>query len=194
MNISEPFIRRPVATTLLTIGVALAGVAAFNLLPVAPLPQVDFPTISVSAALPGASPEVMAATVATPLERALGRIAGVTRDDVVVFARQYARDPAVRSKPRHRRRGARRPGRHPGLAHRAADQPAEQSGVSQSESGRCADHDPGAHLGHPDAGADVRRRLDHHRAEAFAGVRRRARSAWAAVRCRRCAWNSIRRR
>ena len=78
MNISALFIRRPVATTLLTIGVALAGAAAFNLLPVAPLPQVDFPTISVSASLPGASPEVMAATVATPLERALGRIAGVS--------------------------------------------------------------------------------------------------------------------
>ena len=77
MSISEPFIRRPVATTLLTIGVALAGAAAFTLLPVSPLPQVDFPVISVSASLPGASPEVMAATVATPLERALGRIAGV---------------------------------------------------------------------------------------------------------------------
>ena len=77
MNFSEIFIRRPVATTLLTIGVALAGAVAFKQLPVAPLPQVDFPTISVSAALPGASPEVMAATVATPLERSLGRIAGV---------------------------------------------------------------------------------------------------------------------
>src|SRR3989440_8279317 len=78
MNITEPFVRRPVATTLLTIGVALAGAVSFKLLPVSPLPQVDFPTISVSASLPGASPEVMAATVATPLERALGRIAGVT--------------------------------------------------------------------------------------------------------------------
>ncbi len=78
MNISEPFIRRPVATTLLTIGLALAGMVAFRLLPVSPLPQVDFPTISVSVSLPGASPETMAATVATPLERALGRIAGVT--------------------------------------------------------------------------------------------------------------------
>ncbi len=78
MNFSEIFIRRPVATTLLTIGVALAGAVAFKQLPVAPLPQVDFPTISVSAALPGASPEVMAATVATPLERSLGRIAGIT--------------------------------------------------------------------------------------------------------------------
>src|SRR5213596_4426534 len=77
MNISRPFIDRPVATTLLTLGVALAGAIAFRLLPVAPLPQVDFPTISVQASLPGASPETMAATVATLLERALGRIAGV---------------------------------------------------------------------------------------------------------------------
>src|SRR5450631_1316647 len=78
MNISAPFIDRPVATTLLTLGVALAGAIAFRLLPVSPLPQVDYPTISVQASLPGASPETMAATVATPLERALGRIAGIT--------------------------------------------------------------------------------------------------------------------
>jgi multidrug efflux pump len=78
MNIIEPFVHRPVATTLLTIGVALAGIVAFGLLAVSPLPQVDYPVVSVSAQLPGASPEVMAATVATPLERALGRIAGVT--------------------------------------------------------------------------------------------------------------------
>jgi multidrug efflux pump len=78
MSLSAPFIRRPVATTLLTLGIALAGMLAFRLLPVSPLPQVDFPTISVSANLPGASPETMAATVATPLERSLGRIAGVT--------------------------------------------------------------------------------------------------------------------
>src|SRR6187200_3280273 len=77
LNLSAPFVNRPVATTLLTIGLALAGAAAFRLLPVSPLPQVDFPTISVSASLPGASPETMAATVATPLERALGRISGV---------------------------------------------------------------------------------------------------------------------
>ena len=78
MNLSETFIRRPVATTLLTIGVALAGALAFKLLPVAPLPQVDYPTLQVSVSLPGASPETMAATVATPLERALGRIVGIT--------------------------------------------------------------------------------------------------------------------
>jgi len=77
-NPIELFIRRPVATTLLTIGIALAGVIAYFLLPVAPLPQVEFPTISVSASLPGASPETMAKSVATPLERAIGAIAGVT--------------------------------------------------------------------------------------------------------------------
>ncbi|HTB68205.1 MAG TPA: efflux RND transporter permease subunit, partial [Steroidobacteraceae bacterium] len=77
MNISAPFIARPVATTLLTIGMAIAGVAAFSLLPVAPLPKIDVPAIFVSASLPGASPEVMAATVATPLERHLGAIADV---------------------------------------------------------------------------------------------------------------------
>ncbi|MDE1961096.1 MAG: multidrug efflux RND transporter permease subunit [Xanthomonadaceae bacterium] len=77
-SFSAPFIRRPVATTLLTIGVLLSGAVAFTLLPVAPLPQVDVPAISVSASLPGASPETMATAVATPLERQLGRIAGVT--------------------------------------------------------------------------------------------------------------------
>jgi multidrug efflux pump len=76
-GLSRPFIERPVATTLLTIGIALAGWLAFFGLPVAALPQIDFPTISVQAGLPGASPETMAATVATPLERSLGRIAGV---------------------------------------------------------------------------------------------------------------------
>jgi len=78
MNISAPFIARPVATTLLTLGVALAGVLAFLKLPVAPLPQVDYPTISVTAQLPGASPETVATSVASPLERHLGQIADVT--------------------------------------------------------------------------------------------------------------------
>lgn len=77
MNVSAVFIARPVATTLLSLGVAIAGVLSYSLLPVAPLPQVDYPAISVQASLPGASPETMAATVATPLERALGSIAGV---------------------------------------------------------------------------------------------------------------------
>ncbi len=78
MNISEPFLQRPIATTLLTFALVLAGAVAFTSLPVSPLPQVDFPTISISASLPGGSPETMASSVATPLERQLGRIAGVT--------------------------------------------------------------------------------------------------------------------
>ncbi|MBC7434727.1 MAG: efflux RND transporter permease subunit [Bdellovibrionales bacterium] len=77
MNLSAPFVRRPVATVLLTIGIALAGIGAYFILPVASLPQVDFPVISVSASLPGASPDTMASSVATPLERRLGVIAGV---------------------------------------------------------------------------------------------------------------------
>ncbi len=78
MNISSPFIRRPVATTLITVAIAFAGAIAFAVLPISPLPQVDFPTISVNASLPGASAEIMASSVATPLERQLGYIAGVT--------------------------------------------------------------------------------------------------------------------
>ena len=78
MSLIEQFIRRPVATVLLTVGIVLAGFAGFRLLPVAPLPQVDFPTIAVSASLPGANPETMASSVATPLERALGQISGIS--------------------------------------------------------------------------------------------------------------------
>ena len=74
MNISEPFIRRPVGTALLMIGVAVAGVAAYNQLPVAALPQVDYPTIVVSTILPGASADTMVSAVTTPLERQLGQI------------------------------------------------------------------------------------------------------------------------
>lgn len=79
MSLSSLFIQRPIGTSLLAIGLALAGIVAFNLLPIAPLPQVEFPTISVTAALPGASPENMATSVAAPLERQLGRIAGITQ-------------------------------------------------------------------------------------------------------------------
>src|SRR5713226_7613691 len=78
-NFSAPFIRRPVATSLITMAIFLSGAVAFRFLPVAPLPQVDLPTIGVGAGLPGASPETMASSVATPLERQLGRIAGVTQ-------------------------------------------------------------------------------------------------------------------
>src|ERR1700757_1465788 len=79
MNISAPFIRRPIGTSLLTVALLLSGVLAFQFLPVAPLPQVEFPVISVNASLPGASPETMASSVATPLERQFGRISGVNQ-------------------------------------------------------------------------------------------------------------------
>ena len=78
MNLSAPFIQRPVATTLLTTGIILVGAIAFKVLPVSPLPQVDFPTISVSAGLPGGSPDIIASSIATPLERQFSHIAGVT--------------------------------------------------------------------------------------------------------------------
>src|SRR5262249_42452505 len=78
MSLLSPFIHRPVATTLLTIAIALAGMVAYVVLPVSPLPQIDFPTITVQASLPGASPAIMASSVATPLERQFGRIAGVS--------------------------------------------------------------------------------------------------------------------
>ncbi|TKW79432.1 MAG: acriflavine resistance protein B, partial [Bradyrhizobium icense] len=78
MNVSEPFIRRPVATTLLMAALAFAGLVAYRLLPVAPLPQVDFPTIQVQASFAGASPQTMASAIAAPLERQFGQISGVT--------------------------------------------------------------------------------------------------------------------
>src|ERR1700692_2609329 len=79
MNISAPFIKRPIGTSLLTLALLMSGVLAFTRLPVAPLPQVEFPVIQVSASLPGASPETMASAVATPLERQFGRLAGSTQ-------------------------------------------------------------------------------------------------------------------
>src|SRR5207249_2524144 len=78
MNVSEPFIRRPVGTSLLAIGLFLLGVVAYRFLPVAPIPRVDYPVISVSASLPGADPATMASSVAAPLERRLGQISGVS--------------------------------------------------------------------------------------------------------------------
>src|SRR6476646_11819480 len=78
MSISTPFIKRPVATSLLTIALAMSGALAFYFLPVAPLPQVEYPTLNVNSNLPGASPETMASAVTTPLERSFGRIAGIT--------------------------------------------------------------------------------------------------------------------
>jgi multidrug efflux pump subunit AcrB len=93
MNVSEPFIRRPIATSLLMAALAVFGIACYPLLPVAPLPQVDFPTISVQAQLPGASADTIAATVAQPLERQFGQIPGP--DDLDLDSRLDLHHPAV---------------------------------------------------------------------------------------------------
>ena len=174
MNISAPFIDRPVATTLLTLGVALAGAIAFRLLPVSPLPQVDYPTISVQASLPGASPETMAATVATPPGAFARAHRGHHRDDIVEFARLDAHHAAIRPQPRHRRRRAGRAGGDQRRTQPPSFGIAQQSDLSQGQSRRRADHDPGAYLRDNDAGADVRRRVDDPCAEIVASHRRRA--------------------
>ena len=101
MNISAPFIRRPVATSLLAMGLLMAGILAYFRLPVAPIPQVEYPVISVNAGLPGASPETMASSVATPLERQFGRIAGVNQMTSTSQLRLHEHHNAVRSLAQH---------------------------------------------------------------------------------------------
>ncbi len=151
MNLSRLFIERPVATTLLTVGVALAGAFAYLHLPVSPLPQVDYPTISVSASLPGADPETVSTSVAEPLERYLGEIADVTEITSQSSTGTDAHHPAVRSRPRHQRRRARRAGGDQRGRRGRLDQPLEQSHLPQGEPrGRAAD-DPRAHLEDLDA-------------------------------------------
>ena len=121
MNISEPFIRRPIATALLAGALALLGIVTFPLLPVAPLPQVDFPTISVTAQLAGASPDTMAATVAAPLERQFGQIAGVTQmtSTSTLGSTQITLQFELNAQRRRRRAG--RAGRHHGGGQAIAD-------------------------------------------------------------------------
>jgi hypothetical protein len=111
VNISAVFIVRPVATTLLTAGILLAGLMGFVALPVSPLPKVDFPTIQMQAVLPGASPDTVATSVTTPLEKRLGAIAGVSEiTSTSTVGNAYY--PAVRPVTRHRRSGARHTGPH----------------------------------------------------------------------------------
>ena len=146
MSLSSPFIRRPVATTLLTIAVAIAGAIAFTVLPVSPLPQVDFPTITVGAGLPGASAEIMASSVATPLERQFGHIAGVTEmtsssslgSTSITLQFDLSRDIDGAARDVQAAINAAR-----------TYLPVEysrQSDVSQGQSGRRAHHDPRANL------------------------------------------------
>src|SRR5580700_5876263 len=122
VSISAPFIRRPIATSLLAAALLLAGILAFLKLPVAPLPRVDFPTIQVSASLPGASPETMASSVATPLERRFGRIAG-----------QHLHHAAVRPRQERRRGRTRRAGGHRGGRGRASAQLAREADVQEGQ-------------------------------------------------------------
>ncbi len=108
MSLSSPFIVRPAGTTLLTFAVALSGIVAYQFLPTSPIPQVEFPTIGVNAALPGASPETMASSVATPLERQFGRIAGITEMTSTSFLGTTSITLQFDLGPQHRRRRARR--------------------------------------------------------------------------------------
>lgn len=140
------FIYRPVATILLSVAITLCGILGFRMLPVAPLPQVDFPVIMVSASLPGASPETMASSVATPLERSLGRIAGVSEmtsssslgSTRIILQFDFDRDI----------NGAARdvPGGDQRRAKSATQRDAQPSDLSQSEPVGCANYDPHADI------------------------------------------------
>ena len=146
MNISAPFIRRPVATTLLTAGTVLVGAIAFKVLPVSPLPQVDFPTISVSASLPGGSPEIIASSIATPLERQFSHIAGVT--EMTSSSSLGSTSITLQFDLSRNIDGAARDVEAAINAARTylAGQPARQPDLSQGESGGFADHDSGAYV------------------------------------------------
>ena len=189
MNLSAPFIDRPVATTLLTFGDRSGG---RDCLP---------PPAGVAAAAGRLPDDFGAGVVAGRQPRNDGGYRGDAaralarahrrhhRDDVVEFARLDAHYAAVRPEPRHRRRRARRTGGDQCCAQSAAVRIAQQPDLPQGESRRRADHDPGAHLRHDDAGTDVRCRVDDHRAEAVAGDAASGRSASAAARCPPCGSN-----
>lgn len=140
------FIYRPVATILLSVAITLCGILGFRMLPVAPLPQVDFPVIMVSASLPGASPETMASSVATPLERSLGRIAGVsemTSSSSLGSTRiilQFDFDRDINGAARDVQAGDQR------RAKSATQRDAQPSDLSQSEPVGCANYDPHADI------------------------------------------------
>ena len=160
MSVSAPFIRRPVATTLLTIAIGIAGAIAYTVLPASPLPQVDFPTININTGLPGASAEIMASSVATPLERQLGPHCRHHGDDFVQFAGQHKHHHPVRFEPQHRWCRTRRGSCHQRGAHLLACEPAVESHLPQSESGGFAHHDSGADFRRLQQRPDVRCRVD----------------------------------
>ena len=173
MHLSAPFIQRPVATSLLSLALLMAGSVAYSLLPVASLPDVDIPVIGVGAGMPGASPETMASAVATPLERQFGRIAGVEPDDLDEFAGLGERHFAVRHQSQHRRRRPRRAGLDQRGAQPVAVVSAAKSQLPQGQSGRSADPDSDADLGRGAQAADVRHGRLHSGAEDLADSGRR---------------------
>ena len=174
MNISKIFIERPVATTLLTAGIALAGAFAYLQLPVAPLPQVDYPTISVSASLPGRRPGDGLHQCRRAPRAVSGRNCRRYGDHLAKLHRSDAHYAAVRSRSRHQRRRARRAGRDQCRRRRCLDQPFQQSHLSEGESGRCAADDSGADLRDVDPRPTLR--CGEQRAAAAALAARRNRS------------------
>ncbi len=172
MSISTPFIERPVATTLLTVALGISGAVAYRYLPVGPLPQVDFPSISISTSLPGASPETMASSVATPLERQFGRIAGINEmtststlgSTNITLQFDLSRNIDAAARDVQASINAAR-GQLP------ANLPTE-SILAKGQSRRLPDSPDRPHFSDHDAGANVRRGFDDSATEAVAGPRR----------------------
>ena len=187
-NVSALFIRRPVATALLTAALGLAGVVAYRFLPAAPLPQVDYPTIQVGAQLPGASPETMASSVATPLERQFGRIAGITEMSstsvlgstalTLQFDLNRNIDAAARDVQAaiNAARG------------QLPDQSSRHALLEKEQSGRAArDHSLARHQHCPGLAASTTSRRPSS-CRSFRRSRAWDKWAWAAALCRACAW------
>ena len=173
MSVSEPFIRRPIATSLLGIALLIGGALGYWALPVSALPQVDFPTVQVTTQLPGASPDVIASLITAPLERQLGQIPVAVVDDLDQFVRRQPDFAAVRSQPRHRRRHAGRAGGDQRRRRHPAENPAVSADLRQGEPRGCAGHDAGADLGDDFAARHERYRRHHPRATPQPDFRRR---------------------
>ena len=204
MNLSAPFIKRPIATTLLTAALVLSGLSAFRVLPVSPLPQVDFPTMSVSASLARRQPGDHGLVGRHAARAGIRPDRLRDRNDLAKHSGPDEHHAAVRSESQHRCGDARRRIGDQCRAQLSAGESAEQSDLSEGESGRCADHDHRADVGQAAAVRTLRRRLDDPRAEALAdhrrgpGGRRRQFGAGGAHQCESDAalrvWNRARQR
>ena len=174
VNISALFVRRPIATSLLMLAVALFGVLAYAALPVSDLPSIDFPTLSVGAGLPGGDPETLASSIASPLERQFTAIAGLDSMTSSSALGTHQRHAAVRSRSQHRRRGGRRADRHRRGAAAAAAGHAVGADLPQGQPGRSADLRHRPQLRHAAALRDRQLRADADRAAGRGAQRRRA--------------------